>query len=771
MSIPSTIAEYLRRSSQELGERILKIYPALQAPDDPVSERFNGLLRSPFAAQRLAVMGIVKRWEQARAAAVIAECGTGKTLMALSALHVHSAGRPYAALVMAPPNIVGKWCREILITIPGARVFMIDGLRTPTRSGTGPYGVNEVRYRNGRIVREGLHTTLTDLRLRKSSKSARDRWQKLCPGPSFWVVGRDRAKLSYFWRHAYSVAESGPYLGSAVNADSGAPLIVNDERVLATEFEKIRRSEILGGPDGGSGKDRRSIYSPLWQADGKRIRRFAPLEFVGRYMKGFFDYGIADEVHELSNDTAQGNALGTLARAVDKIAVLTGTLMGGYADDLFNVLYRLEPHKMVAEGYEWGEPGVRSFAETYGVLERVTIIAPEENACSKAKVTKQVKRKPGASPLLFGKFLMELGAFVSLEDISSELPSYREEVIGVDMDEPLAKAYTDLEEQIKEALEEHRGNHSVISTALNALLSYPDRPYGLGDLIGTEYDPELHRRVPFLIAKTQDLAQDLHYAKERKLIECIKADLARGRKCQIYAVYTAKRDVTSRLERVLSQEGIRVSVLTSQVPPDQREAWYERKLREGMQVCVAHPRLVSVGMDLLWAPSIYFVQTGYSIYTLRQASRRSWRIGQRSNVVVRFLTYNDTMQTSCLRLMGKKLLVSLAMEGKFSNEGLQGIEDDDDVLTAMARELVTEKGVGESAASVWKAVQEQHSRLLPASPAFEEESAEDFAASPHNGLVTFATTPKDLIFGTRLEKETTRRRPPIVESDSQLSLF
>jgi hypothetical protein len=26
------------------------------------------------------------------------------------------------------------------------------------------------------------------------------------------------------------------------------------------------------------------------------------------------------------------------------------------------------------------------------------------------------------------------------------------------------------------------------------------------------------------------------------------------------------------------------------------------------------------------------------------------------------------------------------MEGKFSNEGLQGIEDDDDVLTAMARD-------------------------------------------------------------------------------------
>jgi hypothetical protein len=68
-------------------------------------------------------------------------------------------------------------------------------------------------------------------------------------------------------------------------------------------------------------------------------------------------------------------------------------------------------------------------------------------------------------------------------------------------------------------------------------------------------------------------------------VECVKADLSRGRKCQIYAVYTAKRDVTRRLERVLSQEGIRVSILTAQVPPDQREAWYERELRNGMQVC------------------------------------------------------------------------------------------------------------------------------------------------------------------------------------------
>src|SRR5207253_11233764 len=62
------------------------------------------------------------------------------------------------------------------------------------------------------------------------------------------------------------------------------------------------------------------------------------------------------------------------------------------------------------------------------------------------------------------------------------------------------------------------------------------------------------------------------------------------------------------------------------------------------------------------------------------------------------------MQEVCLRLMGKKLLVALAMEGKFASEGLQAIDGDDDILTAMARELVENRGIGESAAVVWRSI-------------------------------------------------------------------
>jgi hypothetical protein len=251
-----------------------------------------------------------------------------------------------------------------------------------------------------------------------------------------------------------------------------------------------------------------------------------------------------------------------------------------------------------------------------------------------------------------------------------------------------------------------------MSVALNALLLYPDRPFGLGDLYGYERDPETKKRVSFLIAETKDLSQDYVYAKERCLVEEVKAELRHGRRCQIYAVYTQKRDVTRRIERILANEGIRVSVLTTEVPPEAREAWYERQLRAGVQSVICHPKLVQTGLDLIEFPTILFYETGYSIYVLRQASRRSWRIGQRFPVKVKFLHYRETMQETCLRLMGKKLLVSLAMEGKFSSEGLQSINDEDDILIAMARELVTEKGIGEKADEVWSAIQKRQEAIL-----------------------------------------------------------
>ena len=81
---------------------------------------------------------------------------------------------------------------------------------------------------------------------------------------------------------------------------------------------------------------------------------------------------------------------------------------------------------MTGDGYEWGSAGRERFTRDFGVIETIERITVEDNACSKkTKKTVTIKRKPGASPLLFGKYLMDHCAFIGLEDISDGLPSYR----------------------------------------------------------------------------------------------------------------------------------------------------------------------------------------------------------------------------------------------------------------------------------------------------------------------------------------------------------
>src|SRR5437867_11999958 len=197
-----TIYDYMRAHATLLGERILQEYPALHQFNDVVPPRIELLLRRPFPAQTIAIMGLAKRWQQARTGMVVAECGTGKTLISLGAIEVHSEGRPFTALAMVPPHLVEKWAREAFLTLPRVRVFLIDDLRNGGDENKA-HGVNEVRLRQGRIAREGFQTSLSDLRLRRSSTTPRQRWLSLCGRPSLFIVGRERAKLGYFWRHAY----------------------------------------------------------------------------------------------------------------------------------------------------------------------------------------------------------------------------------------------------------------------------------------------------------------------------------------------------------------------------------------------------------------------------------------------------------------------------------------------------------------------------------------------------------------------------------------
>ena len=113
------------------------------------------------------------------------------------------------------------------------------------------------------------------------------------------------------------------------------------------------------------------------------------------------------------------------------------------------------------------------------------------------------------------------------------------------------------------------------------------------------------------------------------------------------------------------------------------------QVERGIDVMICNPELVKTGLDLLEFPTIVFMQSGYNVYTVQQASRRSWRIGQKLPVKVLYLGYAGTTQMDCLRLMGKKIAVSQSTSGDMPDSGLDVLNDSGDSLeVALAKKLL-----------------------------------------------------------------------------------
>jgi hypothetical protein len=196
------------------------------------------------------------------------------------------------------------------------------------------------------------------------------------------------------------------------------------------------------------------------------------------------------------------------------------------------------------------------------------------------------------------------------------------------------------------------------------------------------------------------LPDDRLYPKEQALVDLVRRERGRGRRVLVYVTHTNLRDVTPWFRAVLEQAGFRVAVLKAdRVPAERREEWVGARVREGLDVLVTNPRLVQTGLDLIEFPSVVWAEVDYSVYVLRQASRRSWRIGRigrRQPVEVTFLTYAGTLQAEALGLVAAKTRASLAVEGELPEEGLADLgEDSGDVYLALARRLA-ESGEGAS---------------------------------------------------------------------------
>ena len=675
-----TLEDYLTTHGPLIGKQAERALKPLHVPGRQPLPALD-LLRPPFEAQTHVIEAARQALDRQKCILLVGEMGTGKTFMGMSAVHTHASGRPYRALVFCPGQLVNKWERELRETIPGAEVMQIENWKTL-------------------------------LPLSRARKPA---------GVEWYVIARDRAKLGAKWRPAYQLRTHltdgylrCPQCGRRLVNDKREPLLIGraakDGQPGSGLWKKRSRCEwvltdheaVQETDTGGAGRLVPGCGSQLWQMTGE-IRRYEPALFIKRRLRHFFRYLIIDELHEEKGpDTAQGHAAAALVASCRKVVALTGTLIGGYAEHLRPLLFRLSPGSLIGEGLGWSD--ATEFNERYGRIEtRITVRSggrgESDNRMSRGSKSTIQSIRPGIMPPLFGRHLIDKCVFLSLNEVAHNLPPLTEECVPVRMDKELALAYRhEVEEPLREAVKEmlKRQDRRLLGAMLQTLLAYPDYPFGWGPIGYRKLNEFVSVAVP------PNLGDKTVRPKEQALIDLVRSEKANGRKVWVYVQYTDSHDVQGRLERLLRDAGFRVGVLRSSVPLGRRENWIAEHAWH-LDVVVSHPRLVETGLDLFDKagrhnfPTICFYETGYNLFTLRQASRRAWRIGQTEPCRVLYLYYEGTMQERALALMGKKLTAAQALEGKFSGEGLVAMAGEDaNIEIALARSLVNRLHEGDA---------------------------------------------------------------------------
>ena len=686
---PSALAQFVEKWRDALTNKVMETFVPLyrfdlEAESQRVLATLNRLSKHRhvpgrketglFPAQKHVAVALWKRLRNATSAICVGEPGIGKTTIAAAVSELmrecdHRGGdlgrgdtRP--TLVLCPPHLVPKWVREIQQIVPLAFTMPLNRL-------------SDVSQFMGQIKRLAPST------------------------PAYAVLSREMAKLGSGWRRAYVVRQKHfrvegdeeekaietetcfacPRCGHPIYEVEGGQEIVLVRNVGYLEERKrfcfdcheplyqmihlnsAKKTAARSAPrNNGNGNGRHS--GMLVETETKpTAQRYPIAEFIARRYPGYFKLLIADEVHQMKGQsTDQGYALGALVRACSKTLALTGTIYGGRATSLFFLLHRLSPR--VRAEFKWSDG--QKWAERFGILEKVTKHTEGDNGygtySGKRRRQTYVRELPGASPEL-ATLLLDCSAFLNLSDLGFQLPAYREYPHTIPMAEDQREAYDALEDQLVEELKERieQGDRSLLAAYLQSLLAYPNSCFRAE--VVEDSSGEFVASAPALVDPSNG-SKDRLFPKEEWLVNLAKAEQSRSRRVLVFCRQTGTRDITARLANILGQAGLRTDVLKASVGTQVREEWLRRHVGKGMlDVLITNPKIVETGLDLIDFQTTVWFEIDYSVYTMMQASRRTWRIGQVNDVDVHFVVYRDTMEHRAASLVGQKLAAAQLLYG------------------------------------------------------------------------------------------------------------
>lgn len=698
------VSGYLNRFGSVIAARIRgQFHPLYDPAEEALSEEVLELNRfveqtagySLYGAQLAAAEALRRRLQTAKFGLLIAECGSGKSKVGSLALQAYflQKHRKCLHLVLCPSHMTGKWVRELDEAIPGSLSAVVQS--------SADFDELYAEYARGsRTVFAVISKeTARDGYMRRPAVHWNERRQGFtCPdcGSVIQMPFLDCGKRTmvdaapeYFRTETRSNRKCeccGSVLWTATTAEE------QSEWVRISHLGYVHRRFVHLALDACKTAVARKQISELIENPGRHTiargacRRFPLSTYIKNRYSGKIDGLLADELHQYAANSGQGDAMGELFAAAKKCIGMTATLINGYSSGIFYLLYRMCAYRMEQDGQEYTSP--TRFAYEYGVCETTYEIS-EGGYNSNRRSVKRKKRerqRPGVSPLVYSRFLLENGVFLSLMDMGKELPEYEEIPVPLRLPASQQRAYDDLEHAFHELFQDRSREgrklaQKVLSVFLNLMTAYPDQPY--------DHQPVLHpvTRDPLVVPQNSG-GPDEETEKDRRTMEIIRSKVFAGERVLLY-VNWVRLDSRTRLKRLLTESGIRAEIMEDTVPPRKREEWVENHLRQGMQVMITNPNLVETGLDLNSFTALVFYDIAFKLFTFRQASRRSWRINQTApRVEVYILYYRDTMQERAVRLMASKLAVAGVIEGGvLTDEGLAAMSEYEDMTSALAREL------------------------------------------------------------------------------------
>lgn len=723
MTEVSGLDSYLNNFSEILASRIQQSFqPKFIPGESKYSERletfydyaeYKGIRM--YEAQKAVAQATSNNLDKSSTSLIIGEMGVGKTLLGISSIYTNAKKEATTNVVLCPPHLVEKWKKEIDKLMPLSTSYIVENF---DHFLTLEKEMNNPRRRRHLFLIMSKETAKFGYEERPAVLWSESKRSFVCPEcgkrlyrEEYEGKGKNKTKVKKYLteeefskKYAYNQEcinevsywdkETLSYKVKVCGNKLWTPLIKEDDSdwlklgkgmgwVCIKHIPKLfeRYSSIQG-----MGKNEAKMVEALSDAisimseDKKPIRaprKFPVASYIKKYYKGKIDYLIADELHLYkSGDSDQGQAFGDLVSAANKTIGLTGTLLNGYANGLFYILYRSYSHLMKKDGFDYSDE--MEFTKQFGVIRKVTrFSASNDSLAGGSRLGSKEKTLPGVSPLVFTKFLLENAAFISLPDIGDGLPDYQEIPVPVDMDPELANAYSELEYQLRQVIStQGSGRGKILGSMLQSLSAYPEQPY--------EQPPVLDPETGSVILTPPELNKGTRN-KERALLDLVRRKVEAGEKVLIYYHLTNRTDIGKKVPEMLEEAGFKTAVLSSStVSSKDREVWIQKKLAEGIDVLLCNPTLVETGLDLLEFTTIVFYQMGYNLFTMRQASRRSWRLSQTRDIEVYFMYYSNTIQEQALSLMATKLQASQSIEGKFSEEGLHAMSNNEDLLTQIA---------------------------------------------------------------------------------------